>query len=517
MRKHGVLPRLLLVIFISSFVVLTAAFAFAEPVTRVVEMRVAAQMYEQHPIIFISATVDDETELPTQVPVALPAGVQIEWVGEISGAEAVDDQETTYEKLETKDGWDIYLVDLTDYRTLQIEAGMTEPYIVTEGSANGSASFTYAPAVDVDSLMLAVEIPATVTNFDQNQGYEVFAQGIGGGMLVGPTFTDVKAGEDKTVSLNFETAPAVDDTAAASGGVDSFNAVVIVLVLALLILIALLFILWNRHNGAPAPESPQGKSARSGASSKNQSARSGSTKGKSGSKPFKWNSPQMLIIALIALAAIGALIWTSQRNANTITENNGVYSQVFAVGDPCMSIDFELTDEAMEDPAKTARELFTLMRTADIQLLQSALDSNSGILTVEFCESVTNDEAVARLIERSGLVSSSNLKTLNVPIVLDDGILVIYLAHQPPCVVSEFTIESPSSDSIAFVEELARAVGQVPSMTGVSFDPKTTMASFGFCEEQADDDVIAEALSNAGINATLTSGLAETTESILAF
>jgi hypothetical protein len=501
MRQKTTIARLLFIVLCVSLMVGSALSAFAEPVTSINEVRVAAQMLQGAPMIFVAATIDDSVALPAQVPVAVPNGAQMEWVGELAGGEAAEDPETTFTLLETRDGWDIYLVDLVDSRTVQIEATINESFLVATGENTGTATFTYVPATDVGALTVAVETPPDLAGFDENAGYEVFGQGIGGGMIIGPTFSDAKAGEPYTASFSYTTASTTDEDANSSG-VDSFRAVLIVLVLALLILIALLFFIVNRQRGGRLVESVTGNVASHKEPREGGSHHKGKTH-RSARKGFRWNSPQALMLVLIALAAIGLLVWTSQRNAHTITNNGGVFSQVFAVGDPCASVEFTLTDAALQDPEATARELFTLMRTADIQLLGATLDSNRGTLFVEFCESYTQDEQVAALIETTGLVAGSSLKTLNLPIVRDGGYLMWYFAQIYPCATNAFEIADPGTDAVAFLGELAGAVRSVPSITGVAYHAANGLAEFGFCEEQADDEMISDALAAAGIGATL--------------
>jgi len=504
MRKCAVQTRILLVVVICLLLIMSSATAFAEPINTVVELRVAAQMLHGKPMLFVMATLDENVTLPVQVPIAVPKGSGMEWVGELTGGDAQADAETTYELKETVGAWDIYLVDATTQHALQIETSFPDAYLISTGETTGKASFTYVPATDADILIVAAESPQNLIDFDQNTGYEVFGQGIGGGMVIGPSFQQAKAGQEYSVTYSFQTGTeTTGDTTTTD--VDSFGAVLILLVIVLLGLLAFLFILINRQRGRTLPFSthPSGSAHKRGeATDQSHAYKPGQKKAKAPST-FRWNSPQTIIIALIALVAIGALIWTSQRDANRITENNGVYTQQFSAGDPCRSIDFALTDNALLDPEASARELFSLMRNADIILLSASLDSNTGILTVQFCESQTDDLSVATLVEQSGLVVANNLRTLNTPIVRDDGNLAWYIAQFDPCVTSSFSIADAPGDPVAFVQKLAEAVRDVPSITGVVFDAKNQVAWFGYCEEQANDAQIATALEKAGIDTTL--------------
>jgi len=338
-------------------------------------------------------------------------------------------------------------------------------------------------------------------------------------MIIGPSFTQAKAGETYEVSYSFQLGTQTENQTTTEGA-DSFGAVMIVLVLALVGLVAALFFIINRQRGGGMlPESADSdyEGRKKGSGDESHAYRPQASKQKPGVKGIRWNSPQTIIILLIAIAAIFGLIWASQRSATNITENDGVYSQVFTTGDPCRTLEFELTEQAMQDPKDSARQLFDVMRSADIILLGASLDSNTGILYVQFCESSVEDEMVAALIEKTGLVMGSSLKTLNAPVVLDTTTLVWYFSHEPPCATNSFTIVEPQSDAIAFLRTLAEAVHGVPSITAVALDSSANVATFGFCEDQADDDTIAAALKAAGIEATLKSGAAAPTEeSVLA-
>jgi|GEM_PF-1670724 len=511
-RKNSIIKTLVLVVAIMCFLASMVSSGYASPVTKVEELRVQVSISNNHPIIIIGAYLFEDTSLPAQVSIAVPEGAQIVWVGEIAGTDPGADPTTTYELLETKDGWDIYLVDATKHHIVQIEAQLTSAYLTSLAPNYGSADFLYVPVTDVALLTVAAETPSNVVNYDQKSGYEVYGSGPNRGMLYGPSYIDAEANEVYGVSYNYET---IEETADGSGsGTDSFSTVLIVLVIVLLAAVAALFFIISRqrtgttqteklHSGSSASRSKtqqnQGPISKSGAKA---AAKTGG---------FKLNSPQVLIIGLIVIAGVALLIWASSRNANTITENSGVYAQSFAAGDPCESVEFELTDAAMQNPKKAAEEIFKAIRSSGVHALAASLDSNTGIVSVEFCGSSANPDEIARAVESSGLVSGSIGKSLNTPISLDGGVLVIYFDQHPPCVTNAFTIENPEADTVAFIQKLADAVRGVPTISGVAYDPATATASFGFCEDAGNDEAIATALEKAGIEATLKAEMADAT------
>jgi len=259
-RKNSIATIMVLVVFVACLFASMASFGFASPITRVEELRVQVSMFNNHPIIIIGAYLPEGATLPAQVPVAVPEGVRVDWVGEIAGTGNPDEDPTTkYELLETKDGWDIYLIEATKHRVVQIEASLTKPYMTLLGNNMGTVEFVYTPATDVSTLIIAAEAPQNVLNYDQKPGHEVYATGPSGGMLYGPTFEGAKAGETYGVSFSFETIDAAEGAQGLAG--DSFTSIMIVLIIVLLSAVAALFFIINRQraDGTQA-EKPRAKS-----------------------------------------------------------------------------------------------------------------------------------------------------------------------------------------------------------------------------------------------------------------
>ena len=109
-------------------------------------------------LLIISGQLPDSAKLPAKVELAVPAGSEIQWAGEILGGDVSNDPSVDY-KVESRDGSDIYSFTLTKARIGQIEA-LKPDVIVPSGDAT-QASLTYTPAGDVSELRLKYRLAQT--------------------------------------------------------------------------------------------------------------------------------------------------------------------------------------------------------------------------------------------------------------------------------------------------------------------------------------------------------------------
>jgi copper chaperone CopZ len=508
-RAYSITLRVVIVMLLTGLMLMGAVSAYADSVISLTELRVQLFMFNNQPLLIVSGTIPESTPLPATVNLAVPEGALVEWAGEIAGGEVANDPKADYELLETKDGWDIYSLTAKKYHVVQIEAQLSKPFQTMTGN-DGSVNFTYVPATDADELKIGIETPANITDFEQKPGYEVFGSGGDGGMVYGPQLANTKAGEQYSAAFGFTTM--ADSGGGPSTSGDSTTAIIVVLVILAVVVIGALLVIINRQKSAAVTaaqtktykDSPQRKAVPQKRKTTSQAKRVEVSKGKAkASGGFRWNSPQMLIIIIIVVVGIALLFWASQRNATNIVENNGVFSQVFAVGDPCATVEFNLKPELLDNPKKAAQDIFQAIRSSSLYVLDASMDSNRGLLVIQYCGSSESEQNIVQFIESTGYVEGAKKRALNVPLALDNGAVVYFLTSTAPCVVNTFTFASPDGDAVGWVQKLAGAVKGIPSITGVGYDPATKTATFGFCEESTTDASIAEALEKAGIEATL--------------
>lgn len=495
----------------------------------------------QESVMILSGTLPEGTTLPAKVRIAVPTGVTPMWMGEIADSEKGEDLVIQGTKVQGE-GFDIYEATLTKFRTAQVEFSFAAPFAQNaDGSYTGSISYT--PADDVPQIKLGAEVPATA-KLVPSAVIGDFGKGMAG-QVYGQTFENVKAGAPVTVSISYNmiTAPA----GATAQKSKSSSTLLIVLIVGLVVAAGALIIVAANGRSAsgssqdddgyddddymparPAQSddnfsfddaafddgavddgnrpSPRSTPATAKTTVKTQS----NAKSKSGSEPTQDSSSKssskvpVIITAVIIVLGVAGAIFASSMSAK-VTMVNGVYMKEFAPGDPCQKVTFELAPAAKTDLPKTADKLLKVLGESATPILRASLDSKTSILTVEFCESSTNSKAVEEILNPTGLVGDSSAVEIGVPITGADGVVTVHVTEVAPCVTDEFTIEGADASGAMFAAKLFEATKAIPSMAILSFDPKTNVASFGFCDEQASDDVVAKALEGANIKATLKS------------
>lgn len=110
----------------------------------------------QQAILLVSGTLPNSTKLPAKVDLAVPAGSQIQWAGEILGGDPSADPQVQY----TVKKGDVYdLVQFTAVKSRNEQVEVIAPNSLTpKGSANVAAIDWTAP-YDIASTSVRVQIP----------------------------------------------------------------------------------------------------------------------------------------------------------------------------------------------------------------------------------------------------------------------------------------------------------------------------------------------------------------------
>lgn len=475
-----------------------------------------------------------DTKLPVDIDVAVPRGAVINWFGEIMGADPSQDKALTYKKTETRGDFDIYRTTLANSRIVQVEAGVGMPIKENEGKT--TLTVTYAPAQNADELILAAELPNTA-EVELVDGVSPIAEGSAGGQVYGATRANVKAGQESSAVMTYKivstTQKTVNDTL--SGKLPVQTVILIVMGIAAVALIVGIVVVSSskKSNGSDDSENDDDDEFYNGESDEDSDDSAGEfyyddeedieeeatpaqefvAKSKKNTKATapavakeKMNTKQKLMAITVALVVLGAgAIAAAGFFTDRPTQSNGVYSQVFAQGDPCAEVKFPLTEEALSNTDNAAASLFSVLKKSSVPVLKGNLDTAGKMLTVGYCESKTTAQDIERLLEGSTLVGKSDVAPRNTVLASGDGTVYSYnFTETAPCVVVEVAFETaPSEDPVAATQALAAAVANVPSMATFNYYAATKTAQFGFCDEQANDDAIIAALSAAGIKAAI--------------
>ena len=145
---------------LSSLVVLSVAFAAApafaaEPTWQRIDVALHAE--PQRPLMLVAGLLAEDVKLPAEVELAVPAGMQIEWIGEVLGGPTSEDPELQYTKT-SAEGMDVYRFTLTEGRAAQIEGLIPNPENF-DGTAYTTA-LAWTPWEPVPEVRIGQQLPA---------------------------------------------------------------------------------------------------------------------------------------------------------------------------------------------------------------------------------------------------------------------------------------------------------------------------------------------------------------------
>ena len=515
-------------------VLFSAANAFAaEKVNKVTSISYAYVGTSGDSQVMLNIQIPESVKLPAELEFNFPMGTTVSWAGEILGGDTSKDPQVTATKISGDEDVDRYKVTLTKSHTFQAE-GSKNPESSQSSDGTVILKVGYKPALPAETMTLAAELPKTAT-VKQADGLASLGSGTVG-TVYGYSLSNAKAGEGQYVEIGY-TSTSTQKQAGSKGD----NTLIIVLVVALVIVVmALIIFAASRRTGGSSP------SGKPGNPSKKVMKGSSSAKAQQGSSLEKSDTPHQvfevdedaqtrsevetevesvnlaeteesddgdssklspktltLIITVAIIVVAGVAIALAGTLSSKVSEVNGVYYKEFAQGDPCQQVHFELTDAALSNSKKAAGEIFDILGNADFQILKASLDPANKKLTVEFCESKTTSQKISELLSNNEYVGQSDAISTGEAIVETDGSTSMYMTEVAPCVYDAFEIKNPSGDVADLVKKMYEASKDIPSIARMNYNSDTKIATFGFCDEQAGDADIQEALESAGFKVKL--------------
>jgi len=370
---------------------------------------VTVQSEQTGAVMLISGTLPEKTKLPAQAELSVPAGSEIQWIGEILGGDQAADPTLEYTKVAGKDA-DIYRFTLTKARTAQVEL-QSPSSIAFDGS-------TYAPSVawtatqDVPEVRLTVRVPEGAQLAKEASGASV-EPGPTGFSYYSKTTTDVKAGEQLTLDFAYTAPLGTAGTAkAGTAAADSTSGIVLAVGVLLVAAVSAL-VITVRRQGARATRSAAGTSA--GDSPAAEGA-TGSAKSSSLVKPLNTVSPHSagasrprknMLPAIVVLAVVGAIVagalaaGTGGTSAKVV---GGKLTKTFGTAAPCTAASVSLVANEGVDLAKKGEALLEVF-TGQEGITDATLDIERSVLEIGYCESQQTPESISGLLAGSGLVT----------------------------------------------------------------------------------------------------------------
>lgn len=351
--------------------------------------------------MLVSGELPKTTALPAQAELSVPAGSQLQWIGEILGGDPSADPALKYTKT-TVEGVDVYRFTLTKARTAQIEIPTPKP-LVYDGT-------TYTPFV---SWVSSQDVPEVKLSVRMPQGAQVTKVATGASTEPGPTgfsfysktISNVKAGDelDLTYSYTPPVAGAVPVKAPASGsdvGVIALVAGILAAALGVLVL----KMKSRAANPAAPPVSSSTVPVRSGGKT------SASTQSKHKKSPpvevveprAKRIKPAIPVLIVVGVFVAGALI---AGNAGTSAKvANGTIKKSFGAASPCTSASIPVMANQGVDLASQGEKLVDAF-TGQEGVGDVTLDIARSTVDITFCESSQSEASVGQILSGTGLVS----------------------------------------------------------------------------------------------------------------
>jgi hypothetical protein len=352
-------------------------------------------------ILMVTGRLPQETPLPAQVELSVPTGAEIQWSGEILGGDPSLDPSVTPEK-KTADGLDLYSFTLTKSRVGQIEV-VAPRFFSFDGKLN-TGLLAWSLAHDVDQLRMSILVPAGAQISQMSPGAKV-VQGDQNAQYVDQSFSNVKAGQEVTLSVNYTAA----STPQAPTPSPSSSALPILIVLLVVVLGALFVMAVNRKlklrsSNGDAEDDVEDDDDPWGDAEAEDSGQSPRVTPKRDliveSTPKKGSNTALIITAGLITVAVAAGIMASQ-SASSVTEVPNGFSQEFSQGDACQSVTFELLGKPSKQDAK---KLFDAVKAASP--LRAVAYTDTPRIEVGFCESTTSQQAVQAALAPTGLIGN---------------------------------------------------------------------------------------------------------------
>jgi len=374
-----------------------AAPAFAAPQSWE-SVDVIAKMQDSGSLLLVSGELPRDAKLPAEVSLAVPAGAQLIWTGEILGGPAESDPAVQPTKV-TKGGSDIYSFTLTKARRGQVEVAV--PAVASYDGSAYAAALKWTSSEPVPTVRLSVQVPqgAPLVRAAQDATLESAADG---SSYYTRTFEGVEAGAPLALEFAYG-APAAP--AAPRGGQASSTAIPIVLGLAgFAALVALLFAVSRKLSAKSAKSAARDVEDDTAVASEEpvSEAGEGAAEDSSASKPRKLRPVTVMLIA-VGVVAVAAVFTISMASGPQVAD--GKLTKSFGgEASACTSTTIAIKPAQGVDLAKDGEEILNAF--SGMQGIGAVtLYTNDSRVEVQYCESSTSEDALKGALTNTGLVT----------------------------------------------------------------------------------------------------------------
>lgn len=378
----------------AGLVLATAASAFAAP-SAWSRVDVTVHAEQSDATMMVSGRLPDDAKLPADVELAVPAGAELLWAGEILGGEASQDPSVTY-SMTSREGQDVYRFRLTKARTGQLE--VAAPDVVSFDGTAYRVKLDWTPTQDVAEAQLSVRVPNAANVTSATPGAALVPVGQTAYGYYSKTFTGAKAGKRLDLSFVY-TGPAVAAVGTPpAGGSDALPFVLVVAFAGLVLLVIFVSRRSRARRAAEAPAQSARHDDRATPSARDEDdAPAAEVVERTGTSA---RAKALLVVA--GFAIIVAVVATITTNASSKWEN-GTLTRSFAAADACTTAEFPLTvtGDLERDGGKLLDSLQTLTG-----IKAGTLYAEGPRIRVEYCDSSTNADEIRATLAKTGVATA---------------------------------------------------------------------------------------------------------------
>ena len=405
--------RFVVLALAAAVIAIPAASASAAPLSWK-SVDVTLQSEQNQSLLLVSGELPSTAKLPYEAELAVPAGTQIQWVGEILGGAASADPELKYVK-STSSGMDLYRFTLTKSRIAQVEGvvqGMGGPV-----GANYATSLKWTAWQALPEVRISQRIPQTSQILSAAPGATIQPAGTGFNMYT-KTVKNLKAGQ--VLDLTFTYAPPAAGAAAASAGAPASSSGTTALIVIMGIAIAGFgFLVFKvRSKIQPEPLFTKTEPAiQSAETLKNDSSKT--TRRKQPVEPEvapqpapKRMKPAYLILAVVGILVTGTVIAGSKGVSAKVV--GGTMKKSFGAASPCTSASIPVQPNQGVDLSSQGETLLDAFMGQE-GIGDVTLDIDRSVVDITFCASSQSEGSVRQILSGTGLVSVAAAPVASAP------------------------------------------------------------------------------------------------------
>jgi len=363
---------------------------------------VTLQTEQQQSMLLVSGELSPTAKLPQEAELAVPAGTQLQWIGEVLGGAPSEDPALQYTK-STEQGMDIYRFTLTKARIAQVE-GVVQGMGGSDG-ANSTAALKWTAWQSVPEVRISQRLPQGTTIAQAAPG-ATLQPGDAGYSYYTKTVKAPKAGDviDLTFTYALPAAGAPVGGGASTG--PSSGSAPTIIVFSLAVAAFGFFIYRVRlkmrakariHTGA------QAKSSRTAAAkSSKQPHRKGRTHAEQAApQPVRRVKPLVPTLAIVGIVLVGFLIVGNQGISAKVVD--GKITKSFGAASPCTSASIPVMAKQGVDLASQGEKLVDAF-TGHEGVGDVTLDIARSTVDITFCKSSQTEDAIRQILAGTDLV-----------------------------------------------------------------------------------------------------------------